>query len=307
MRRQLFIVGCGYVGMAAALRERERGAQVRALARSAAAAERLQAAGIEVVIGDLDDPDSLRTLRLVGACVYYFAPPPSIGSSDPRMDAFLEALRPHTGPSRLVLISTTGVYGDCGGQWIDEQCPPNPQTDRARRRLAAERALQVWGEQMNVPIVILRVAGIYGPDRLPIERLRKGLPVLCERESPWSNRVHVDDLVSACLNAADCDDPGRLYNISDGHPTTMTDYFNQVADTVGLPRPPQVSLEQAKKALSSEMLSYLSESRRLDNTRMRTELGVVLRYPTLATGLVACVAPASTEPRVKHPGGRGHA
>jgi nucleoside-diphosphate-sugar epimerase len=289
MRRQVFIVGCGYVGMAVALHERERGAQVQALARSAAAAERLRAAGIEAVVGDLDDPDSLRIVRLAGASIYYFAPPPSIGSSDPRMDAFLEALRPHAGPSRLLLISTTGVYGDCGGQWIDEQRPPNPQTDRARRRLAAERALQSWAEQMNVPIVILRVAGIYGPDRLPIERLRKGLPVLRERESPWSNRVHVDDLVSACLAAAGSDRPGRLYNISDGHPTTMTDYFNQVADTVGLPRPPQVSLAQAKSALSSEMLSYLSESRRLDNTRMRIELEVALRYPTLAEGLVACL------------------
>ncbi len=209
------------------------------------------------------------------------------------MDAFLEALRPHAPPARLVLISTTGVYGGCGGQWIDEQRPPNPQTDRARRRLAAERALQAWGEEVGVPIMILRVAGIYGPERLPIERLQKGLPVLSERESPWSNRVHVDDLVSACLAAADCDHAGCLYNISDGHPTTMTDYFNRVADAVGLPRPLQVSLQQAKSALSAEMLSYLSESRRLDNTRMRNELGVVLRYPTLIDGLAACLEPAS--------------
>lgn len=296
MKRQVFIVGCGYVGKAVALRERERGAHVRALARSSASAERLQAAGIEAVAGDLDDPDSLQAMPLAGVCVYYFAPPPSMGIGDPRINAFLESLRPHTRPTRLVLISTTGVYGDCGGQWIDEQRPPNPQTDRARRRLAAERALQAWAEQMRVPIAILRVAGIYGPDRLPIERLRKGLPVLCERESPWSNRVHVDDLVSACLAAADCDCPGRLYNISDGHPMTMTDYFNRVAEAVGLPRPPQVSLEQAKNALSSEMLSYLSESRRLDNTRMHTELGVVLRYPTLADGLAACLGDASAQP-----------
>ncbi len=293
MRRQIFIVGCGYVGMAVALRERERGAHVRALARSSASVGRLQAARIEAVAGDLDDPHSLQALRLAGACVYYFAPPPSTGISDPRMDAFLEALRPHAPPARLVLISTTGVYGGCGGQWIDEQRPPNPQTDRARRRLAAERALQAWGEEVGVPIMILRVAGIYGPERLPIERLQKGLPVLSERESPWSNRVHVDDLVSACLAAADCDHAGCLYNISDGHPTTMTDYFNRVADAVGLPRPLQVSLQQAKSALSAEMLSYLSESRRLDNTRMRNELGVVLRYPTLIDGLAACLEPAS--------------
>ncbi len=293
MRREILIVGCGYVGMALARRERERGAHVRALARSSASTVRLQAAGIETAAGDLDDPSSLQALRLAGVCVYYLAPPPSTGMSDPRMHAFLEALKPQAQPRRIVLVSTTGVYGDCGGQWVDEDRAPNPQADRAHRRLAAEQALQAWGEETGVALAILRVAGIYGPDRLPIERLRKGLPVLREEESPWSNRIHVDDLVTACLAAADSGRSGRVYNISDGNPTTMTDYFNRVAEAVGLPPPPQISWQQAQSLLSPEMLSYLSESRRLDNRRMRAELGVAVRYPTLAAGLASCVRPAS--------------
>ena len=285
--RRVFIIGCGYVGMQVARREQKRGAYVRALARSATSAERLRALAIDPVAGDLDDPGSLQDLPIARACVYYFAPPPPRGISDPRIDAFLQTVKAREQPQRLVLMSTTGVYGDCGGQWVDEQRPPHPQTDRARRRLAAEQAVQAWAEGTGASIVILRVSGIYGPGRLPIERLKKRLPVLNEEQSPWSNRIHVDDLASACVAAADCGGPGRVYNISDGQPTTMTDYFNCVAEAVNLARPPQIGLKQAKSILSPEMLSYLSESRRVDNTRMRAELGVILRYPTLAAGLAA--------------------
>lgn len=285
MAREVFIVGCGYTGFRVAQREQERGAHVRALMRSRARAEHLHAAGIEPVPGDLDDRASLTALSLDGAVIYYFVPPPAHGVDDPRLHAFLDAVERHGRPHRLVLLSTTGVYGDCAGMWIDEERPPNPQTDRARRRLAAEQGLHAWAHAHGVPFTILRVAGIYGPGRLPIERLQRGSPVLLESESPWSNRVHVDDLVTACLAAADHDSSGRIYNISDGHPTTMTNYFNSVADACGLPRPPQVSMAEAQTALSAEMLSYLSESRRLDNSRMRNELGVVLRYPTLVDGL----------------------
>jgi nucleoside-diphosphate-sugar epimerase len=288
MTREVFIVGCGYTGFRVAQREQKRGAHVRALVRSPGNTERLRATGIEPVPGDLDDPASLLALPVDEGIIYYFVPPPAYGVDDPRLRALLDAIGRHGRPHRLVLLSTTGVYGDCGGMWVDEERPPNPQTDRARRRLAAEQELQAWAHACGVPFAILRVAGIYGPGRLPIERLQRGSPVLREAESPWSNRVHVDDLVTACLAAADQDDSGRIYNISDGHPTTMTNYFNSVADACGLPRPPQVSMAEAQTALSAEMLSYLSESRRLDNSRMRNELGVVLRYPTLAEGLPAC-------------------
>ncbi len=291
--REIFIVGCGYTGFKVAQREQERGARVRALVRSRAGAERLRAIGIEPVPGDLDDRASLAELSLDGAIIYYFVPPPAHGVDDPRLHALLDAIGPQARPRRMVLVSTTGVYGDCGGMWVDEERAPNPQTDRTRRRLAAEQELRAWAQTRGAPFAILRVAGIYGPGRLPVERLQRGLPVLREAESPWSNRVHVDDLVAACLAAADHDSSGRIYNISDGHPTTMTDYFNCVADACGLPRPPQISLEQAKSVLSAEMLSYLAESRRLDNTRMRTELGVMLRYPTLADGLEASLGHTS--------------
>jgi nucleoside-diphosphate-sugar epimerase len=289
MSHEAFIVGCGYTGLRVAIAEGRRGRRVYALARSAEAVGRLRAAEVEPVTGDLDQPASLRAVDVTRRIVYYFAPPPATGTTDQRIEIFLSSITSPALPERVVLISTTSIYGDCRGRWIDEDCPPNPQTERARRRLAAETTLQAWGRTTNVPVVILRVAGIYGPGRLPVERLQRGLPALREEESPWSNRIHIDDLVSACPTAADRGRPGGVYNVSDGNPSTMTDYFNRTADALGLPRPPQVPRKQAQRVMGAEMLSYLSESRRLDNTRMRHELGIILRYPTLETGLKASV------------------
>lgn len=285
----VFIVGCGYVGRRVARAELAEGRRVGALARSAESAARLAAPGIGGVRGDLDDPASLVSLPVGGACVYYFAPPPSSGASDPRLGRFLAALAAPW-PERVVLISTSGVYGDCHGAWVSEERAPHPETDRARRRLDAERRLLAWGQARGVPVVILRVPGIYGPGRLPVKRLRAQEPVLREEDSPWSNRIHVDDLVRACLAAARCGRPGAVYNVSDGHPGTMTDWFNRVADALGLARPPQIALDAARARLSAGMLEYLAESRRLDNRRMREELGVTPAYADLAAGLAACVA-----------------
>lgn len=289
MAQEVFIVGCGYIGARVAACELARGNRVRALARSSESAQRLQVAGIEPVSGDLDAPGSLRSINIGGTLVYYFAPPPSTGMTDPRVEAFLGTVQKAALPERMVLISTTSVYGDCDGNWIDEDCPVSPRAARAHRRLAAENQLCAWAERTTVPVVILRVAGIYGPDKLPVERLRRGLPVLRQEESPWSNRVHADDLVGACLAAADRGRPEGIYNVADGNPSTMTDFFNAVADAFGLPRPPQVSMEQAKETLGEETLAYLAESRRVSNERMRRELGVTPRYPTLKAGLAACV------------------
>ncbi|MFQ5934948.1 MAG: SDR family oxidoreductase [Acidiferrobacterales bacterium] len=295
MTRKVFIVGCGYTGRHLAARERARGARLRALARSQASVQRLRSVGIEPIAADLDQPESLQALQVADALIYYFAPPPEHGLDDPRIEAFLDAISTGGLPERLVLISTTSVYGDCAGKWINEEQPPNPQTDRARRRLAAEQAARAWSERTVIPIVILRVAGIYGPGRLPVERLKRRLPTLLEAQSPWSNRVHVDDLVEACLAAGDRGGPGRIYNVSDGNPSTMTDYFDRVADVLGLARAPQVTMDEAKSVMSPEILSYLGESRRLDNARMRLELGVTPRYPTLSAGLAACVGEWSVE------------
>lgn len=285
----VFIVGCGDIGRRVAALEIAEGRSVAGLARSDEAAGSLERRGIRAVRGDLDRPESLAGLPAAPEVLHYFAPPPAAGTGDPRLAALLAALDPTALPRRLVYIGTSGVYGDCRGAWVDEDSPLNPRTDRARRRLDAERQLREFGERFGVPCAILRVPGIYGPGRLPVERIRRGLPVLDERESPYSNRIHADDLAAACRAAARLGRAGRAYNISDGHPTTMTDYFNRVADLYGLPRPPAVSLDEARRALSSELLSFLEESRRLDNRRMREELGVEPRYPDLARGLPACL------------------
>lgn len=292
----VFIVGCGDVGRRVAACEQADGQQVTALARTDDRARQLQDLGIATVRGDLDDPGSLAPLPLADARIYYFAPPPPTGRADPRMRNFLAAAGRQAPPRRLVYISTSGVYGDCRGEWVTEDRPPHPDSDRAHRRLDAERQLLAFGAARDVPVVILRVPGIYGPGRLPVERLRAGEPVLRAEQSPWSNRVHIDDLVAACRAAMQRGHGAAVYNVSDGHPSTMTDYFNRVADALGLPRPPQITLAEVPARLGAGMRSYLAESKRLDNRRMRTELGIEPRYPDLARGLAASVAGTDAEP-----------
>jgi nucleoside-diphosphate-sugar epimerase len=284
----VLITGCGDIGERVAGLERSAGRRVTGLIRSEASARRLRAAGIQPLMADLDVSASLRDLPVKNALIYYFAPPPGKGVTDPRMETFVSILDSSELPKRVVLISTTGVYGDCRGEWVTEDRPPNPQADRAKRRLAAETVLRRWSEKNSVPIVILRVPGIYGRGYLPEERLRARDPVLHEEESPFSNRIHADDLARACFIAGHHANPGTLYNVSDGHPTTMTDFFYRVADAFGIPHPPAITLEQARRRLGAEMPSYLAESKRIDNRRMREELGVELIYPDLAAGLPSC-------------------
>lgn len=285
----MIIVGCGYVGNRVAINELARGNKVLALVRSEESRQSLQRAGIDAIAFDLDSPSADASLVAVNNGIYYFAPPPAKGKTDTRLRAFLDDIESGELPRRLVYISTTGIYGDCHGDWVDEKRAPDPQADRSKRRLDAETALRNWAQQTGIKVVVLRVPGFYGPGKLPLARIRKGTPVLRESESPWSNRVHIDDLVASCLAAMHHPDPDDTYNISDGHPSTMTDYFYQVADAAGLPRPPEVSLEQARKQFSPELLSYLSESKRIDNTRMRKELGITLAYPSLKEGLAAAI------------------
>lgn len=285
----VLIVGCGYVGRRLARQLRTAGRAVSGLVRSADSAARLQALNVTPLVADLDVPAPLPALP-GGAEVYYFAPPPGEGDADPRLRRVLAAFTV-TLPRRVVYISTSGVYGDCAGGWVDESHPLNPTTPRARRRAAAEAALQAWSRQTGVPIVILRVPGIYGPGKLPLERLRKGLPLLREEDSPYTNRIHVDDLIAVCRAAMQRGTPGAAYNVSDGQPSNMTDYFNRIADRTGLPRPPVVGRDEID-ALSPGMRAFMEESKRLDNRRMREELGVTLRYPALEAGLAACLEEA---------------
>ncbi len=283
----VLIAGCGDIGQRVARSYRAQGIAVQGLARSEARATRLRAEGIEPVLADLADRGMLKDLPTAGAMVFYFAPPPTQGERDPLIQNFLTAIDPARRPAKLVLISTSAVYGDCQGAWITEAQAAEPQTARGRRRLDAENTLRRWGRETGVPCVILRVGGIYGPGRLPVARLQKGLPVLEPVDSPYTNRIHQDDLARVCVAAAQRGLAGEIYNVADGHPGTMSQYFIDVAKALGLPPPPIVSRAEAEKVMSAGMLSYLRESRRLDNRKMRKELAVELQYPDLAAGLAA--------------------
>lgn len=286
----VFIVGCGDIGTRVARRCRDAGAAVSALVRSPEKAAALESLGVKTVVADLDDPESLAALPTAGATLFYFAPPPGGGHLDPRVGYFCAAIPAGNEPARVIYMSTSGVYGDCGEELVTEETPALPQTARGKRRLAAETAFREWGEEHDVPVVILRVTGIYGPGRLPVSQLTSGQPVLDERIANLTNRIHSEDLVRVCLAAAERGAGGDIFNVSDGHPTTMTDYFNAAADVLGLPRPRQVSWEEARQVMSPLMLSYVSESRRMENRKMLEKLGITLRYQTLAEGIMACEA-----------------
>jgi nucleoside-diphosphate-sugar epimerase len=284
----VIILGCGYIGHRLAEDYRARGIQPCCVVRSQPSAQTLEQAGFSVLRLDLDQPD-FADLPTAGSDLFYLAPPPAEGLHDPRLRALLARLEGSARPRRLVYVSTTGVYGDCRGRWVDESSPVSPQTPRARRRLDAERALAQWAKHNGGEYVILRVPGIYGPGRLPLERIRKRLPLLRPEEAPYTNRIHADDLVQACVAAMQRGRLGEVYNVCDGHPSTMAEYFLQVADLAGLPRPPLVGLAEAQQVLSAGMLSYQRESRRIGSRKLVEELGVVLRYPSLETGLPACI------------------
>ncbi len=286
-KQEILIVGCGDVGKRVAKLARAAGKQVSATFRLPEQAAMLEEFGILPVAADLDQPGPIAGLPTRGATVFYFVPPPGGGEIDTRVRVFCGSIEPGEEPDRIIYISTSGVYGNTGADWVTEETPVRPQTARARRRLDAETLLRGWGRAHGVAVIVLRVTGIYGPGRFPLDRLRAGQPVLREEEAPYTNRIHADDLAQVCLAAAERGDDGNLFNVSDGHPGTMTEYFNAVADAFDLPRPPQIGMTEAQGAMTPLMLSYLSESRRLDNRRMLDKLGVRLQFPTLIDGLRA--------------------
>lgn len=227
---------------------------------------------------DLDRPLESRKADAVLHCV----PPPGTGDGDPRTAHLLAALQ---GGRRMVYISTSGVYGDCGGALVDESRPVNPQTARARRRVDAEHQLQRWSGEQGVALVILRAPGIYAADRLPVERLRAGMPVLRAEDDVYTNHIHADDLAAAAVRALELDAPAGIYNVGDDSNLRMGDWMDLVAGHAGLPKPPRVPRNRIAAEVSPEVLSFMNESRRLDNRRMKTVLGVQLRYPTVHQGL----------------------
>jgi nucleoside-diphosphate-sugar epimerase len=287
---EVLIVGCGDIGRRVGRLLSAAGRKVVGVVAGEDSAAKLKEAGIRPLVANLNDPDELHALPTAGALVFYFAPPPGGGITDPKVRNFCAAATGTGAPQRLVYISTSGVYGDRGGATVTEETPANPQTSRAKRRYAAEQTLLRWGAEQGVAVIILRVTGIYGPGRIPLSRLLDGHPLLCLEESAPTNRIHADDLAQVCVVAAEKGDAGEIFNVSDGHPSTMTEYFLAVAELAGLPRPPLVSMEEARRVMTPLMLSYLGESRRMDNSRMLKRLGVKLRYPTLAEGLPASFA-----------------
>jgi nucleoside-diphosphate-sugar epimerase len=284
---KILIIGCGDIGTRVARHYLRHGAAVTGLVRSEEAAERLRLLGIIPFTANLDQPQTLSDLDTAGSIIFFFAPPPGGGFVDSRSRNFCARLASLPRPARIVYLSTTGVYGDCGDRMVDEETPATPLTSRGKRRLDAEETFRSLGASLGVPVVILRVTGIYGPGKLPYSQLQAGLPILREEESSVTNRIHAQDLSRICVAAAEKGEDGDIFNVSDGHPGTMTHYFNAVADALGLPRPPQISRDEAREVMPPLMLSYFSESRLIDNRKMLARLGITLLYPSLAEGLSA--------------------
>lgn len=283
---KVFIAGCGYVGTHLAQHLVSENYELTVMVRSVESCQSLEPY-YHCIKTDLDHSPLTLDVSFADTTLFYFVPPPSQGLIDSRIERFLQAIQKNNTPDKIILISTTGVYGDCADEWVDETRPPHADTDRASRRLSAEQSLQQWCDQRGVDYAILRVPGIYGPGKLPLKRLQEQKPVLSIEESPWSNRVHIDDLVQSCISAMTYAGKDRVFNISDGNPSSMSDFFLSVAATMNLPTPQQISLDECKKVFSDNMISYLLESKKIDNSRMRHELNVQLKYPLLSQGLEA--------------------
>lgn len=290
-RQRVLIVGCGDVGLRVA---RALGGRVRVLALTSSPERRgeLRQRGITPLVGNLDGPAGLRRLAGLAHRVVHLAPPPAEPGPqwwrDRRTQHLLAALRLRTAPASLVYASTSGVYGDCAGDWVPEHRPVNPRTPRAQRRVDAERQVRVFGRATGARTAILRIPGIYATDRpggTPRERLLKGTPVLHAQDDVYTNHIQADDLARIVAAALWRGRPQRAYNASDDSELKMGDYFDLAADLYGLPRPPRVARDAAREALPLVLLSFMEESRRLRNTRIKRELRVRLCYPTVKQGL----------------------
>ena len=286
-RPRVLIVGCGDVGLRVAglLKASSR---LMALTSSSQRVKTLQHSGITPMLGDLDKPQTLRRLAGVATHVVHMAPPPLEGKTDPRTRALVLALRLRSLPSVLVYGSTTGVYGDCAGEWIDETRRLQPQTARAQRRVNAQDWVNFLGKSGYPRTQVLRIPGIYALDReggTPRERLLRGTPVLQAHDDVYTNHIHADDLARATVLAMLRGKPLRPLNICDQANMKMGDYMDRVAEMWGLAKPPRISREQANLQLSPMVMSFLNESRRIHAGRMTQELRLRLKYPTVMDGL----------------------
>lgn len=279
---RILIVGCGDVGLRAA-RLLAGHARLYGLSRTPERAALLRAAGITPLLGDLDDRVSLKRLAHLADAVLHFAPPPAQGEGDPRTRHLLAVLG-RGSLAQLVYISTSGVYGDCAGMAVDETRPARPNNLRARRRADAEAQLRRFGRR-GTRVGVLRAPGIYAEDRMPEERVRKALPAIVEADDVYTNHINADDLARLAIRVLFRGRPNRIYNAVDDSGLKMGDWFDVVADHLGLPRPPRLPRDEVIAAVTPAMRTFLTESRRLRNQRIKAELRFHLRYPTVREGL----------------------
>jgi len=278
---RLLIIGCGDIGLRVA-KHLASSYRVFALTSSPNRFQELREVGATPILGNLDQPESLWRLSGLAQTVIHLAPPQNHGNRDCRTRNLIRILAqaPDT-VRRLIYISTTGVYGDHGGAEVCETTPVRPQSERAQRRVDAERALRLWAPTQGVCLTILRVPGIYATDRLPLERLHSKTPALLPEEDAYSNHIQSDDLASLICAAVYHGKPQRVINACDGGQTKMGDYFDEVADAFGLERPPRMSASEIQKVVSPMLWSFMRESRRVMNARL-SELKTPLRYPSVA-------------------------
>ncbi len=281
------IIGCGDIGFRVAKELISQGHQVQATIHFQEGTVVPKSAGIKTIVANFDYQEDVPDFTLHGQKVFYFMPPQGGGSSDYRMLNFCRKLSEDNCPTRIVYISTSGVYGDCGEELVTEETPVNPQTTRAKRRVSAENQLQEQAEKLGFELIILRVTGIYGPGRLPISQLKKGHEVLRPEDAPRTNRIHSVDLVRICLAAMDKGKDGDIFNVCDGEESSMSHYFMSVAKLYDLPQPNQLSWAEAEKVMNPLTFSFLKESRRMSNQKMLEKLDIELLYPTLEVGLPA--------------------
>jgi nucleoside-diphosphate-sugar epimerase len=286
-RPRWLVVGAGDVGQRVA---QQLGGRLKLIALTSSPAKRapLAALGFVPLLGNLDDPATLARLAGLASRVLHLAPPPAAGMGDPRSAALAHALCLRQAPQVLVYGSTSGVYGDCGGAFVDETRALAPKSERAQRRVRAEQIWRHFGRSTGARVSILRIPGIYAPDReggTPRERLLRATPVLAREDDVFTNHIHANDLAAACIAAMWRGKPQRAYNTNDDSQLRMGDYFDLAAELYGLPKPPRLSRAEAAKALSPMLLSFMSESRRLINHRMKQELRVKLAFATPLEGL----------------------
>lgn len=290
-RQRLLIVGCGDVGQRV-LRQLGPRLRVMALTSSPDRAPALRTAGAVPLVGNLDAPATLRRLAGLAMHVLHLAPPAREegvdAARDRRTEALVHTLHRRTPPRSLVYGSTSGVYGDCQGARVPETRALQAATPRAQRRVDAERRVRWLGRGAGVRVSVLRIPGIYASDReggTPRARLLRGTPVLHAAEDVYTNHIHADDLARACVAALYRGRAQRVFNVNDDSQLKMGDYFDLAADLYGLPRPPRVSRAEALQQLAPTLLSFMNESRRMDNTRMKRELRLALRHRTVHSGL----------------------